>query len=101
MSDPLDELPAEAFALQPVRADEKNDRFVYYEAITFPDNPRGGCWMYLRRAALSGGLNRHDTPYTIDVLDKDGDVIKEYSVTQEAFEYLRRTLRFRVLREEQ
>ncbi len=48
-------LPDTTVALGLVRIDVKNDRFVYYEAVTFPnapEGPRAVCDMYMRRAAI-------------------------------------------------
>jgi hypothetical protein len=89
------ELPLEAVALRPVRMDEKNNRFIHYEAITFPKNPYAGCELYLRRCSAFGHLQRDDGNLMIDVLDEEGDIIAEYDINRRGFEYLRAKLKFR------
>lgn len=85
-----------AFALRPMRINERKDIFVYYEATTFPKNPRAGCDMYLRRVELMGGFAENgEGPRGIDVLDEDGSILQTFTVSRRGFEYLRRTLKFR------
>lgn len=96
MIPPLDK---EAVALRPVRFLPEKNQIRYYEAITFPRDPFGGCSMYLRRCL--GNLIEDGSNLTIDVLDAAGDIIQEYPITREGFEYLRRTLKFRVDKESQ
>jgi hypothetical protein len=85
-----------AFALRPVRMDVKNNCFINYEGTTFPKNPKAGCEMYLRRAAICGGfVEDGDGPLGIDVLAENGDILQTFTVSKAGFEYLRRCLRFR------
>jgi hypothetical protein len=85
-----------AFALRPLRIDEKRTRFIHYEATTFPENPYAGCELYLRRAAICGSI-MEDGPgdLGIDVLDDGGDILQTFTVCSASFEYLRRKLKFR------
>lgn len=93
------DLPTETYALRPVRVDEKNDCFVFYEAVTFPDAPEGQraiCAMYLRRAQICGQLDLDSSNYQIEILDEAGDAIKEFHVERGAFRYLIEKLKVRV-----
>lgn len=92
LTPPLDD---RAFALRPVRFTETDDggEIRHYEAITFPQNPRGGCGMWLRRCL--GQLRDEGSNLLIDVLDENGDIIQDYPITRDGFEYLRRSLKFR------
>lgn len=90
------DLHPDAYALRPVRTLVKQNAFRYYEAITFPDDPRGGCELYLRRCKICGYLKDDGNGLVIDVLDEQGDVVQDFPITRQGFEYLRRTLRFRV-----
>lgn len=83
-----------AFALRPVRMLVKKNEFLYYEAITFPENPFNGCSMYLRRCL--GDLKEDGSNLLIDVLDENGYIIQEYPITRKGFNYLRRVLKFQV-----
>jgi len=88
LNPPLDK---DAFALRPVRMLVKKNEFRHYEAITFP-NPFETCSMYLRRCDLKDdGSN-----LLIDILDKNGNIIQEYPITRKGFNYLRRSLKFKV-----
>jgi hypothetical protein len=88
-------LSLDAFALQPVRMDEERNTFLYYEATTFPKNPYTGCEMYLRRCMAFGYLKDDGHGLTIDVLNEDGDIIQDYPITRDGFEYLRRNFKFK------
>lgn len=83
-----------AFALRPVRADVKKNDFVLYEGTTFPSNPQAGCSMYVRRLRAFGFIVEH-SDFILDVLDREGDIIQDFSISKEGFEYLRRQLKFR------
>lgn len=95
----IDALPPGTHALRPVRIDRKNDCFINYTATTFPGNPFAGCELYMRRAAIGGKVGCDQSDLMIDFLDKDGDILGEVSIDRKAFEYLHRTLKFRVDRE--
>ena len=87
------DLHPDAYALQAVRVIA--DRFRYYEAVTFPDNPWSGCELWLRRLDATGGLRDDGSQIALDVLNANDDVIQDFSLTKHGFEYLRRSLRFR------
>lgn len=85
-----------------MRVDAKNDRFVFYEAVTFPDAPEGQramCAMYLRRAHSCGRLDLDSSNYQIELLDEAGDARKEFHVERGAFRYLIEKLKVRVCRD--
>lgn len=92
-------IDADAFALQPVRVDQKRDEFIYYEATTFPANPHSGCQLRIRRLWVLGYLRKPKARFghnlILDVLNKNGDVIQDFEISKAGFEYLRRSLRFR------
>jgi len=89
-------LPPEAHALRPVRI--VRDVAVHYSATTFPQNPRGGCELTLRRLGgfghLTGVPGDKLEDLWVDVLDAQGDILQEWPITRKGMEYLRRTLRF-------
>lgn len=81
-----------AHALRPVYMDVKANEFKNYEAVTFPNGPAAGCDLYLRQVGVFPKPTEK-TPYTVDVLDADGDIIDEINLTREAFRYLCRRLK--------
>lgn len=89
-------LSLEAHALRPVRV-VKNVP-VHYSATTFPNNPRAGCELILRRMGcfghLAGVAGDKLNDLWVDVLDAQGDILQEWPITRKGIEYLRRTLRF-------
>lgn len=89
-------LATEAHALRPVRV--VKDAPVHYSATTFPQGPRSGCELYLRRMASFGYLagTPADKPEDlwVDVLDANGDILQEWPINRKGMEYLRRTFRF-------
>ncbi len=87
-----------ATAIQPVRVDEKRNRFIYYSIITWDNNPAGMVQMYLRRLRIFGGLADSYSPVAIDLVDDDDSIGETVMLTRKGFEYLRRKLHF--LREE-
>lgn len=94
------ELPIDSYALRPVRVDEKHDCFVFYEAVTFPENNRRDtCAMYLRRARICGRLDLDTSNYQIDILNENGDQVKEFAVEHRAFRYLIEKLKLKVCRD--
>lgn len=96
----MNRLPETTHALRLVRCNVTRNTFVYYEAVTWPENPRGICDMYLRRAAICGKIGEGvDSPYTVDILDKDGDIIEELPIERKAARYLVEKLRLRVERD--
>jgi hypothetical protein len=95
MIDPLN-LDPRAHALRPVRMLIRKNAFRFYTALTFPGDPYGGCWLYLRRASIAGGLVDDGSGLSMDVLDANSDIVQEYPLTHKAFAYLRSRLRFRV-----
>lgn len=91
------DVPTGAFALRLFRVDLNKNRFLNYEAITFPNNPRSGCDMMLRRAAVSGEIKEieHGERLGVDVLDEGGDILETLGLTRQSFQYLRRKLKTR------
>lgn len=87
------ELHPLAYAMRPVRIIGNTLR--YYEAVTFPGSPRTGISMYLRRCL--GQLRDDGSDCLLDILDEHGDVIQDFPVTKDGFEYLRRSLKFRLV----
>lgn len=87
-------LDANAFALRPVRIVESSNSFRIYSATTFPNDPWKGCELYLRRCKAFGYLKEERGDLVIDVLDKDGDIIQDFPITRDGFEYLREKLKF-------
>lgn len=53
----------------------------------------------LRRARVCGSLFAKESPFTIDILDKDGDIIQDFQVEKKAFDYLKRKFKLRVDRD--
>jgi hypothetical protein len=92
----MEELDKRAFALRPVRVLEVQNVFRNYEATTFPKGPYSGCRQMFRRLQITGGLSERQTNLMLDVLDENGDIIQEYFLTRQGFEYLRRSLKFKV-----
>ena len=93
---PVISLPPDAYALRPVRVDAENNRFIEYEAVTFPNGPREGCALYLRRCEAFGYLRgAEDSGLVVDVLNAEGDIVAEYPITRDGFEYLRSRLKFK------
>lgn len=91
------ELDPDAVALRPVRIIRTKGRDAvirHYTATTFPENPWGGCNLYLRRCRLFGGLSDADTDLLLDVLNEAEDIIQDYNLTRKGFEYLRKKLGF-------
>lgn len=93
-------LPETTHAIRLVRTDAKNNRFVYYEGVTFPQGPRSGCDLYLRRASICGKIGDEGTgsDYTLDILNSDGDILVELPIERKAARYLIDKLRIRVER---
>jgi len=83
-----------AFALRAVRVDIKNNRFINYEGTTFPKNPQSGWSLMVRRMAAFGFIVK-ESDFVLDVLDEEGDIIQDFSISREGFEYLRSKLKFR------
>lgn len=88
-------LSPQAFALRPVRIDAKRDRFIIYEATTFPDDPFNGCELMLRRCAFFAMLAKDEAALMIDILNSDGDIIQDVPVNRQGFRYLRRIVKFK------
>jgi hypothetical protein len=88
-----------AHALRPIRVDVKRNCFINYEATTFPNDPRGGCDMYLRRLKAFGHILDSAEPVdgslAVDVLDENGDIVDTLAISAHGFKYLRRQLKFR------
>ena len=91
LNPPLDK---KAFALRPVRVLVAKNEFRNYQSITFPGNTFQGCELYLRRCFDE--LKDDGSHLMIDILDINGDIIQEYSITKKGFNYLRRVLKFKI-----
>lgn len=90
-------LPAATHALRLVRCDTRRNTFVFYEGVTWPEDPRGICGMYLRRAAICGKIGEGvESDYTADILDANGDILDELPMERKAARYLIEKLRLRV-----
>jgi hypothetical protein len=87
------EIDPRAVAIQLVRVDRKRDEFCYYEAITFPKDPNGGCSLWIRRAAYFGMVSDEPTDYIADLLSDPDTNIQEVHLTERGFRYLRDRLR--------
>lgn len=89
-------LSPEAHALRPVRV--VKDVAIHYTATTFPNGPRAGCELYLRRMGCFGHLagvpGDKLEDLWVDVLDAQGDILQEWPINRKGMEYLRRTFRF-------
>lgn len=86
-------VPLNACALRIVRM-LKNGKLRVFEAITFPKNPYSGCEIMHRRVKAFGHIAKTDeeTYGLCDVLDKDGDIISDFWLTKQGFDYLKRKL---------
>ena len=92
MPDTIDLVP-EAYALRLCRT--LKDRFRLYDPVTFPNDPRAGCDTYLRRCKAFGYVT-DDSPFIVDILDENNDIVQDYCLTREGFNWLRRVLDTRV-----
>lgn len=94
-------LRSDAVALRPMRVFRTKTKLKtrIYTAVTFPDGPWIGCELTLQRCMAFGYLVE-DSDIVVDVLDENGDIIQDYSVSREGFKYLRRVLKLRVEIEE-
>lgn len=99
------ELPEATQGLQLVRIDVKNDRFVYYTGVHFPQATEGSravCGMYLRRAAICGKIGTDvESVYTVMALGANGehDTLDEWPIERKAARYLIEKLKMKVLRD--
>lgn len=92
-------MPNDAHALQPLRF-VGADGAKQYTAVTFPRNPKGGCQMYYNRCRVAGGITGHDSDGVAglcDILDKEGDIIADFSLNKKGLNYLYKALGLRVL----
>lgn len=88
-------LHPDAYALRPARLITTSNTIRLYEAITFPQDPRGNIEMWLRRAFLFDG-DGLVAGLLIDILDKEGDIIQEYEMSRQGFRYLLKRLKISV-----
>lgn len=90
-------VPKETVALRAARI--IRDELRHFDAITFA-RPYAGCEVTVRRCQHFGyvlpALPPKGNVQWVDCLDVDGDIISEIPLTKPGFEYLRRTLRFRM-----
>lgn len=97
------DLSPHAHALTIFRALDNGDGRAY-TAVTFPQDPRGGCLEAVRRFAFIGqivdwgeGAHPEDSYGVLDVLDADGDIIQDYAIpTAQDFQAIKRRLNLRV-----
>jgi hypothetical protein len=89
------DLVPDAHALRLIYADFEQNTITEYEAITFRRGPRIGIDVNLRRARFCGSLQVPDSPYGIDILSVNGDIVQEFQVDKGAFDYLRRTFKLK------
>jgi hypothetical protein len=84
-----------------MRVDAKNNTFVHYEGMTAADSAKSSnfCSLWINRLTVLGMITQDSTPYGLDVLDEDGDIIDEHKLTKSGFEYLRRSWKFKVIRQ--
>lgn len=89
-------LHPDAYALRPVRV--VGDAIRTYTAVTFEPDPWRGCAQMINRCRSLGWLGDADRNVArgVDILNSDGDIVQEFSISRRGFEYLRRTLKFRV-----
>jgi hypothetical protein len=91
----------DAYALQCIRADHKNNQFIYYTAIRFPGRERDGIDTAIRRCLGGVTTDPKIGDYAVlSIINKDEDEVQELYLTRPAFKYLQRTLKFRVIPEE-
>lgn len=97
-------LHEDAFALRPVRVvrrKNKDAELLLFTATTCSEDPWEGCRSFLWKCFLFGRPVMGKTNLLIDVLNKDGDIIQDFAVTDVGFAYLRRILKFEVASEDQ
>lgn len=95
MPDVIATIVPEAYALRLCRTLESKNAFRFYDPVTFPANPFVGCRLYLRRCEAFGYIV-DDSPFIVDVLDGNDDIVQEYFLTRDGFNWLRRALNTRV-----
>ena len=84
-----------AIALQPIRMDEKRNRFIHYTPITWETRPAANLDMYLRRLKACGHIvEGKESPLAVDLLDEQGNILDTILINRKGFEYLRRKLKF-------
>lgn len=95
-------LPDDAVALQPVRF-ISDDELRYYTATTFPNNPRGGCQVYLSRCAIAGGIteSQEEAVGICDVLNSDSEIVADVYLTKKGLAFLYEKLNCRVIPEQE
>jgi hypothetical protein len=94
-------LSQDAAYIRLCRIDRKGD-LILYEGVTFPEGPRRGCELYLRRAQAVGGAVVLDPPgdhgdYFCDILDADWSIVQDCSLDHGSWKYLKEKLRPKVL----
>lgn len=90
-------MTTEAHALRPVRF-LPGDRLRVFTAVTFPNDPPGGCSVYARRCEVFGGVaeGEGDSVGVCDILDSDGSIIGDFWINSKGLRYLYRALNLRV-----
>ena len=70
-----------------------------YTAVTFPQDPHGGCEHFIRMARFVGWLRETgDDDYgVLDVLDSEASIVQDFGIpTAEAFQRIKRKLNLAV-----
>lgn len=83
-----------AHALRLVRRDDRKDELVIYEARTFPGGAYSGCLQTLRQCVFHRALA--NSPYLVDILDINGDIIQDLALNKNAFNRMRRRIKTKV-----
>lgn len=70
-----------------------DDKIREYEAVKFTKG-YPSVKMYLNRATLFGRFKKGSI-YLVEILDKNKDVIQDFGLTKDSFNYLKRVLRLK------
>lgn len=94
------EIHPDATAVRPVRV--VGEDFRYYSATTFPGaDVVASIGLFVRRMAVGKGVwsgdGMPDDVYAVlDVIDADFNVLQDFGLSKDAFDYARRKLKFTV-----
>jgi hypothetical protein len=86
-------LPKNAYGLRAFRVIDEEIR--NYRPVTFRDT-WAGFDTYLRRMKMFGMLAPSYTGFAVDALDRDGNILQTWSITERGLAYLRRELNLRM-----
>jgi len=90
-------LDTSAIAIQLARV--SGEKLILHEPMTFPDNPFQGTDQLFRQCKAIGGIAQMDTAYVLDVLNQDGEIIQDFSLTRIGFRFICRRLKCRMWNE--